>query len=435
MKTTKRIVYVMCGVIALILLFCSSNNVYAEEGDYFLYPIKEDNTLSNNSDNRLDIGFATAEMGHSQIQVGLVENYYEHVDRMVARAINNVQSYFSKEVRINDTRSYFLDFFKSYGYQYFNNREDFLNVYVRFYDQGTYLEGDLVYQLCKGFDGISNANVIVRHYTAVDYELTDDITLYGARTSGSQIIEGLWLPKTRNLLLSTSDANSNLYNGSNHITSSFNNYYNNYYSNTNNFLIFYNASDTSVLFYCQDHLNGLYILPLYLDSPVYFPLSFVTYVDDVEVHGDFSYISNNPLYFYTPGTVQANSNDFSVDKWSAGEFNSGIVYGSNFVNPYLTPTPIPIQPTQPIVLPTFQPFATPTPITGIIVPTYNTDDDTGSVISYALNNVTSEFLKPIYAMVVSVINYMFYNNIWFSFLVVAPSIAFIVFIIGRLRKK
>lgn len=420
MNTTKRIVCVLCGVLALCLLFLDSTPVQASSYGQYGYSIRNIN-------------------GQYEF-VSFDENTSMYL------SLNSVASTFYTAIREQYTSSDFhwsgqsgsvlypLDFYLSSGIiQHLkdldlSNPEFLVNVLV-YTTNATWDTGSPVFYFTKNNNDTYSYDSEEHKFTSKDFMALPDIVPEVLSVRTSPLFYGGTQEVTTSKYTSVSSyplvrSNMYLYYG---VASELDSFFESWLDGTwtfDSFLLFpyYSTYNHVVTWYvyrsgCGEN-TGFYV-PIAIQSRLYKinnGYSLQTYYESqLEYFGvyatDEQYLSESPFIYY------------------AEPFSS-------YINtPFATPTPIAPQPTRPLVLPTFQPFATPTPITGIVVPTYNTDDDTGSVISYALGNVTTEFIKPIYAMVVSVINYMFYNNIWFSFLVVAPSIAFIVFIIGRLRKK
>lgn len=423
MKTTKRIVCVLCGVLALCLLFLNSTSVKASEYGTYGYSIRDINGQYN------------------------FQSFDESVNMLAS--LNSVATTFYTSIR----EEYPNGDFSWYGYsgsqiyplncylpdgiiQYIrnidlSNPEFLVNVFVigtnNRWDNGT-----LEFYFTKNNTSIYTYDSDTHEFNSLPFMVLPDVVPYVVSSYRSLFDGDIWL-NTDNTNTESSSYKFGISTLDNPPTGSWN------LSDEQctDFFEYWLATSTLQSFYLQVNVSldpttltytcyygacpssARYVVPIAIQSRVYkvntgYSLNY--YGRNGENYiclyaNDLSALNETPLTYY------------------AEPFSS-------YINaPWVTPTPIPVQPTRPLVLPTFQPFATPTPITGVVVPTYNTDDDPGSVIGYALGNVTSEFIKPIYSMVVSVINYMFYNNIWFSFLVVAPSIAFIVFIIGRLRKK
>lgn len=358
---------------------------------------------------------------------------------MVGVALNNVQSYFSKNVVVSDDRQVFLNYFKSAGYQYFKDRDYFLNVYLLISDNGDYLSGTLAFQLCNGFNGFLDADLSIRNNRSVIYDLVSDVSFYGYApldtSSGVLERDGVFIPNNRNFIFQDSTGNSNILKSSFTLNGSFSSYLEDSFINHNYFITYYGDN----LFRIRSSIISKYILPLYIDSPIYFPLSFLSNYNDIEVYGDFNFNSSGSLLFYTPNNIDLNIDTFNVNKWVAGEFNSGIVYGSIFINPFLTPTPYP----------TFNPIYTTTPfptyfinstLTPIAIPNDPTISsgygDPISTIWAIFDNLFQVLSLGYSTFVATVIQYVYNSSVFFQILMfLVPGIVLISFAIGRLKRK
>lgn len=423
MKTTKRVVYVLCGVLALCLLFLNSTPVQASEYGTYGYSIFDE-----------DMRYHWQEFNEDTSMLESINIVTSSFYSIIRDNINsNFQWYGFDSYLLHPITSFFPSRVSLY-LENINLSDPSVLVNVLVYSSNAnWRNAQPVLYLTKNNNSLYSYDTDTHEFVSKPFLALPDVVNYSTSSPYFYMFDGdLWLnTDNTNIEAMTyvrgfeDGVSSSYVNNEDDFNTVFNSWLADDTRESLLIMPYYRSWDNGWNYYllwdCLPTQGG-FIVPVVVQSRIY-KISSLYGVNEhyIPNHGTETY------YTVYAKTLEAlNETPFT---YYAEPFSTYISA------PWVTPTPIAPQPTRPIVLPTFQPFATPTPITGVIVPTYNTDDDAGSVIGYALGNVTSEFIKPVYSMVVSVINYMFYNNIWFSFLVVAPSIAFIVFIIGRLRKK
>ena len=437
-----QIIFGLCLAMLFTFLY-NSNVVYAlDEYDQNLYPVKSSRILADDSTVSKDIGLADANFSllQSNVTGGLL--YVDYVLNLVDNALTHVDSYFTNHINVSYNKNDVRTLLVAADNDYFVNREKFLNVYLVIDSNNN---GTIWFQYNNGYMGFRDMPYTVENIgdnTSIYYEWYNYSDLNFA---SSYEINGIYhdfisYPSRSSSLYYTSIYNyGNLgYKSSDRVdyVNWLQNNWHNSYTNSNRFFNYYDSYRVTLSY----ALDDVFILPLYIDSDIYFPLSFVSpYNQSYEIHGNFyhePYTSSRGCISYTPALGNISSDYFDSNLWYAGEFQSGIK-GTTYPDPIITP------------IPTFAPIYTPTPfptlnITATLTPIAIPNDpiissglgDPVSVVYGIIGYLTQVLSLPQIKFISTTVQYIYNSNIFFQILMfLVPGIILLTFMIGRLKRK